>query len=115
MSLRGRPLFELLWRNKFLTVEATTIDEMARLLEEAAADLRRLQGAGVQLAPDGGVADDYARLLTDDLAVARQFGFEAVVGTEDDPDDLSEPAREALGRKGRPRRNQSAGARRRRS
>jgi hypothetical protein len=44
MSLRGLPLFELQWRNRLLTVEATTIDEMALLLEEAAADLRRMQG-----------------------------------------------------------------------
>jgi hypothetical protein len=97
----------LTWRNKYLTGGATTIGEMSRLLEEAAAELRRLQGAGVQLAPDGGLADDYARLLTDDLAVARAFGFVVVVGTAEDPD---EPARPAPQRPGKPAREKSAGA-----
>jgi hypothetical protein len=78
MGLRDRPLFELMWSNRFLALEATTIDDMARGLEEAAAELRRMQGAVVQLAPDGGVAKNCARLLTDDLAVAREFGFNAV-------------------------------------
>jgi hypothetical protein len=113
MSLRGRPLFELTWRNKYLTVRAASLDEMARLLEEAAAELRRMQGAGVLLASDGGVADDYARLVTDDLAVAREFGFEPVVGEEDDPDDPGGPARPAPGRRDKPGREQSAGAWRR--
>jgi hypothetical protein len=53
MALRGRPLFELEWRNKFLSLDAATIDDMARGLEQAAAELRRMQGAGVQLAPTG--------------------------------------------------------------
>jgi hypothetical protein len=110
MSSRGRPVFELLWRNKFLTVEATTLDEMARLLEEAAAELRRMQGAGVELAPDRGVADDYARLVTDDLAVAREFEFEPVVGTTDDPDEPARPVRE---RASKPGRGKPAGARHR--
>jgi hypothetical protein len=98
------------WNNRLLTLEATTLDEMARLLEEAAAELRRMQGAGVQLAV--GVADDYARLVTDDLAVAREFGFESVVGTEDDADDPGEPARPTLGRMDKPGREKSAGTRR---
>jgi hypothetical protein len=59
------------------------------------------------------VADDYARLLTDDLAVAREFGFDAVVGIEDDPEDSDEPARPAPLRAGKPGRGKSAGARRR--
>jgi hypothetical protein len=45
--------FELRWRNKFLTPEATTLDDRARRLEEAAAELRRMQAAAVQLAPEG--------------------------------------------------------------
>src|SRR5262249_9740790 len=115
MGLRGRPLFELPWSNRFLTLEATTIDEMARGLEEAADELRRMQGWGGELAPEGGVADDCARLLPDDVAVAREFGFEAVVGAEDDADDPDEPARPARGREGRPGRGKSAGARHRTS
>jgi hypothetical protein len=67
--------YERLWRNKYLTLSAKTIDEMAETLELAAADLRDMAGAGVWLGPDG-VADDFALLRTDYPVVAREFGFD---------------------------------------
>jgi hypothetical protein len=67
--------YERLWRNKYLTLSATTIDEMAETLEMAASDLRDMARAGIWLDPDG-VADDFALLRTDDPVVAREFDFD---------------------------------------
>ena len=64
-----------LWRNKVLTAEAKSITEMADLLQGAATDLREMAAAGAVLAPDGGVEDDYANLVTTDPDVAERFGF----------------------------------------
>jgi hypothetical protein len=83
-------MYELIWRNKFLTVDAKSLDDMAGMLEQAAGELRRMQAAGVSLSPDGRVEDDYAWLLTDDPAVAEEFGFDAVLGEEDEDEELQE-------------------------
>jgi hypothetical protein len=66
--------YSLLWRNKWLTAHATTIDDMIEALEGAAAELRALRDAGVRL--EGGAEDDYAYLVTTDPAVATKYGFE---------------------------------------
>jgi hypothetical protein len=68
-----RPYY-LFWRNKFLTVEAQSIDDMIRGLEQAAAELREMRDAGVVL--EGGAEDDYARLVTSNPAIAEKYGFE---------------------------------------
>ncbi len=65
--------YMLLWRNKCLTLEATSLDEMADSLQAAAQQLRRMQADGVVLDPSGGTADDYARLVTTDPDVARKY------------------------------------------
>src|SRR5438270_145771 len=75
---RERPTeYERLWRNKWLTSEARTIDDMIDRLQEAAGELRQMRAAGVVLREDDGVGVDYATLVTRDFAVAQQFGFEA--------------------------------------
>lgn len=76
------------WRNKFLTVEAKTIEEMVESLESAVEELREMQAEGVTLMDDGSAGDDYARLVTNDAAVAEKFGFETsdVDYYEDDDD-----------------------------
>lgn len=66
-------MYETLWRNKFLTLEAETVEQMAERLEAAARELREMAAAGVRL--DGGADQDYARLVTEDLAVALEFGL----------------------------------------
>ena len=72
--------YEQLWRNKWLTAGAASIEEMADLLQAAAEELRAMAARGVRL--DGGQADDFARLVTDDPAVAREYGFD-----EEEPED----------------------------
>ena len=68
-------MYSRLWRSKFLTTHARSIGDLVEAFSRAADELRRMQRAGVTLDPDGGVADGYATLLTDDPAAAREFGF----------------------------------------
>ena len=76
MSTETEKIYETLWRNKWLTAEATTIQEMVELLRSATDLLERMAESGVTLDPDGGTGDDYARLITTDVWVAKQFGLE---------------------------------------
>ena len=81
----GRPTrYEMTWRNKFLTMHAKSISEMADILQSAASDLREMASAGVVLAHDS-AGDDYATLVTADPALAERFGF--YPQEEDDEED----------------------------
>lgn len=62
-----------LWRNKFLTVEATSLDDMIAILVGAVDELRQMQADGVVLKPGGSIADDYAHLTTTDPSVAKKY------------------------------------------
>jgi hypothetical protein len=62
-----------LWRNKFLTVEAKSLDDMIATLEFAVQDLLQMKADGVVLDPDGGTGDDYAHLVTTNPEVARKY------------------------------------------
>jgi len=80
-----------LWRNKWLTADAQTIDEMVSNLRQAAEDLDKMRAAGVTLDPEGGTADDYAYLVTTDPEVAKKFDMheESEFWGEDDPESNS--------------------------
>ena len=62
-----------LWRNKWLTAEAKSIEDMVTSLREAADLLAAMRADGVTLDPEGGTADDYAYLVTTDLEVAKKY------------------------------------------
>lgn len=80
--------FETLWRNKWLTSEAKSIDEMADTLEEAAERLREMSAKGVKLDVEmGGVCDDYAFLVTEDPEVAKEFGLEEPFWDDEEDDE----------------------------
>jgi hypothetical protein len=64
-----------LWRNKFLTLDAKSIDDMIGILSGAADELRRMKADGVTLDPDGRTGDDYAHLITSDPAVAEKYSM----------------------------------------
>lgn len=76
-----------LWRNKGLTAEAKTIDDMIALLKDAARTLEEMRREGVVL-EDGGAADDYAHLVTTDPDVAKKYDMmeesELWAGEEDE-------------------------------
>ncbi len=73
---QGRKRYEMTWRNKWLTSEARSIDEMIVALRAAADRLDELKTAGVTLDADSGIADDYASLVTFDPDVASRFEIE---------------------------------------
>lgn len=70
----GKKRYVTLWRNKWLTSEAKTLDEMIQALRAAAAELEAMRRDGVTLDVDaGGIADDYAHLMTTDADVAKKY------------------------------------------
>jgi hypothetical protein len=71
---KGRQtVYITIWRNKHLTMQAKTIEEMADGLRDSSASLREMADAGVKLRD--GQEDDYAILVTDDKEVAERFGL----------------------------------------
>lgn len=63
----------LLWRNKWLTSDAKTVEEMAAMLHDATERLEAMKADGVTLDPHGGTGDDYARLVTTDPEIAKKY------------------------------------------
>jgi hypothetical protein len=64
-----------LWRNKWLTSEAKSIEDMATALRFASEQLAAMQADGVVLETDG-VADDYAHLVTTDPEIAKKYDMQ---------------------------------------
>src|SRR5262245_25531084 len=91
-ELREKKFYELTWRNKWLTAEADTIDDMIAAFQNTADEFREMKAAGVVLDNgDGSASNDYARLVleTTDPAVPERFGFEEQV-CDDNPGEWSE-------------------------
>ena len=64
--------YSTFWRNKWLTADAKTFDEMIEALRAAAYDLEKMKTAGIMLNADG-MGDDYAELYTFDGSLANEF------------------------------------------
>jgi hypothetical protein len=80
--------YTLVWRNKFLTTQATSIGEMAKALEAAAQELREMEREGVTL--KGQVADGHPVFVTTNFDVARKFGIEKEEADAEPPGGLPE-------------------------
>ncbi len=74
--------YAMLWRNKWLTAEAKSIDDMILNLQKAAAELELMRSEGVILDRESGIEDDYADLITMDPGVARKYDMQP----EEQPD-----------------------------
>lgn len=85
MRGKRKTRYYLLWRNKWITAHAETIDDMINGLEGGAEELRKMRDAGIVL--DGGAEDDYAYLVTEDPEVAEKFGL---IEEEFDEEDYDE-------------------------
>ena len=73
-SVRGASKrYMQLWRNKFLTLEAKTVEDMIATLRGAAETLEAMRADGVTLDSEGGTGDDYAYLITSDPEVAKKY------------------------------------------
>lgn len=68
--------YVLLWRNKWLTSEAQSVENMVAMLREAADQLEAMKKDGVLLDTEGGTSDDYATLVTTDEQVAQKYGMQ---------------------------------------
>ncbi len=71
----ARKRFVKTWRNKWLTSQAKSIDEMIVMVRAAADDLEQMQKECVVLEDYGGVDDDCALLVTYDPKVAEKYGL----------------------------------------
>ena len=87
-------MYESTWRNKWLTADASTIEDMINALQGATDLLRAMKARGVTLDPDSCIGDDYAVLVTDDPAVAVKFDFEEP--QEDDDADCNYERKENM-------------------
>lgn len=82
--------FVTLWRNKPLTSEATTLDDMIHRLRSAADTLKAMLDDGVVLDVSvGGVEDDYARLVTTNPEIARKYDMQPEEDFFDDTNDAT--------------------------
>lgn len=70
---QGRTRYVTLWRNKWLTSEAKSIDDMIALLQDVTRTLEAMRRDGVVLEDDSRIADDYAHLVTTDPEVAKKY------------------------------------------
>jgi hypothetical protein len=62
-----------LWRNKWLTAGAKSLEDMIAGLQSAADTLRAMLADGVTLDPESAISDDYAYLVTTDPIVAKKY------------------------------------------
>jgi hypothetical protein len=91
----ARQRFVMPWRNKFLTVDAKSLDEMISSLHAAAEELEAMKRDGIVLDQEGGTADDYAMLVTSDPKIAQKYGMQEeseLWGTEDQDRDADDTA-----------------------
>ena len=68
------------WRNKWITSHAGTIDDFINTFEALAKQFRQWKEWGIKLHDDGGIGDDYATFITDDMDVAIKAGFTVYIG-----------------------------------
>lgn len=91
--------YVMLWRNKWLTAEAESLEDMVQSLQAAADTLRSMLAEGVTLDSEGGTSDDYAYLVTTDPVVAKKYGmhdekeFWDVDDADEDANDEDKPAK----------------------
>jgi hypothetical protein len=78
--------YERLWRNKWLTAHATSIDDMIACYGGAIEELRTLQQQDVRIDVSDALGD-YITFTTTDPRVAQEFGFEEM--DDEDVDDVA--------------------------
>lgn len=71
----ARKRYVTTWRNKWLTAEAKSMEDMIQMLRSAADYLEQMRRDGVFLEDDGGVGDDHAHLVTTNPKIAEKYGL----------------------------------------
>lgn len=95
----ARRRYVTIWRNKWVTAKAKTIEEMVTMLRGAADELDQMRRDGVMLEDAGGVGDDYAHLVTTDPKIAEKYGMveEGEFWDEEDEGEEDGPEAESIG------------------
>lgn len=71
-----KTIYELEWRNKFLTNHAESTEDMATMLADAAAFVRELHEFGDKVTVNlESSSDDYIFFYTEDPEIAEEYGF----------------------------------------
>lgn len=68
--------YEYLWRNKWITCDAKSIDDFIKTFEELTKMFIAWKAKGIKLDPESSINDDYAIFYTEDSKVAEQEDFE---------------------------------------
>ena len=89
----ARKRYVTTWRNKWLAAEPKSLEDLIDMLRSAADQLDQMRKDGVILDDDGGIGDDYARLVTLDPNVAEKYGMvdESEYWDADENDDGEKP------------------------
>ena len=64
-----------IWRNKWITANASSIDDFITTFEDLAKQFKQWKEWGIELLDDGGIGDDYATFATDKMDVAIKAGY----------------------------------------
>jgi hypothetical protein len=93
---QGRRRYVTLWRNKWLTADAKSIEDMIAMLRGSADELEAMRKDGVVLENEGGTQDDSAYLVTDDPEIAKKYGMhEESEYWDDEMEDEDRPKEDA--------------------
>ena len=71
----ARKRYVAIWRNKWLTAEAQSIEDMINGLRAAAGRLDQMRKDGIVLEDKGRVREDDVHLVTTDPKVAEKYGM----------------------------------------
>lgn len=82
--------YEILWRNKWITSEAKTIDDFIETYEGLVSLFRMWKEKGIILDDDSGIDDDYATFYTFNKEVAEELQFKKWDQDEWDEDEEDE-------------------------
>ena len=92
--MRGKNMrvkeYTTIWRNKWLTANATSIPEMVAMLRAAANDLEQMHMDGIYLQNEDSLGDDYAFLATQDPELAKKYDLQLDEWDEDEEEFIEE-------------------------
>ena len=73
----GKIRYVSVWRNKWITSQAGSIDDFIETFEGLARMFREWKEMGIKLNPESDIGGDYAEFYTDDMdmAIKAQFTF----------------------------------------
>lgn len=82
-------VYEMTWRNKWLTADADTVPQMLECYQWAIDEIKKMQEDGLEF-DFGGGPDDYISILTTDAALAEKYGMCQMDFDEDCDEDCEE-------------------------